>query len=43
MYYTEMEKLLIEINSTENKEGRKQQKWGGGLKLYGRKASGTIK
>ena len=29
MSYTEMEKLLTEINSTENNEGSKQQKWGG--------------
>jgi len=38
MYYTEMEKLLIEINSTENKEGRKQQKWGGGTKTIWKKS-----
>lgn len=42
MSYTEMEKLLTEINSTENNEGSKQQKWKN-LKLYGRKASGTTK
>lgn len=38
-----MEKLLIEINSTENSEESKQ--WKGNItpKLYGRKASGVIK
>lgn len=38
-----MEKLLIEINSIENREGSKQQKRGKTLKLYGREASGVIK